>query len=540
MKTWKQVVVLAFLAGLTGLSLLAAGADIKLRLLEGVREGTAAGPTAVTSSYEKIDMMGTLPPDYSLDLEMAKIKKIFNMKDVKLITEANLKWPSRGDKIFHIIRFEGREFLVLVTPAATGPASKFRVEVFEQKDKDKRQANLLDTEFQLPADETVYLGFEDAKNDAYFLYLTWPSAGVEGGIEAGVEGGVVGEVQGGVEGGVEGGVQGGVAGGVEGGVKGGVEGGIVGREDVATPKLIKMVNPVYPEIARTAQIEGSVVLSATIDTQGRVVAVKVLRSIPLLDQAAVDAVKQWVYEPMKVKGQAKPVVFTVTVAFKLDDKKKKTATGADEDAVRATGDIKPPKLIKVVNPVYPEIARKAQVEGVVIIEATTDPSGRVFKAKVLRSVPLLDQAAVDAVKQWVYEPIKVKGKPVGIIFTVTVVFRLKDKADKGQVVSVSVNDEEFAKGAVKVEGDIKPPKLIKEVAPVYPEEARQTGMQGVVILGIRTDVEGKVKAVKILRSIPKLDQAAIDAVKQWEYEPLIIKGKPVEAVFTVTVRFALK
>jgi len=325
MKTWKQVVVLAFLAGLTGLSLLAAGADIKLRLLEGVREGTAAGPTAVTSSYEKIDMMGTLPPDYSLDLEMAKIKKIFNMKDVKLITEANLKWPSRGDKIFHIIRFEGREFLVLVTPAATGPASKFRVEVFEQKDKDKRQANLLDTEFQLPADETVYLGFEDAKNDAYFLYLTWPSAGVEGGIEAGVEGGVVGEVQGGVEGGVEGGVQGGVAGGVEGGVKGGVEGGIVGREDVATPKLIKMVNPVYPEIARTAQIEGSVVLSATIDTQGRVVAVKVLRSIPLLDQAAVDAVKQWVYEPMKVKGQAKPVVFTVTVAFKLDDKKMETS-----------------------------------------------------------------------------------------------------------------------------------------------------------------------------------------------------------------------
>jgi len=540
MKTWEKSLVLAFMAGLAGVSLLAAGADIKLRLLEGVREGTAAGPTAVTSSYEKLDMMGTLPPDYSLDLEMAKIKKIFNMKDVKLITEANLKWPSRGDKIFHIIRFEGREFLVLVTPAASGAASKFRVEVFEQKDKDKSQTNLLDTEFRLPANETVYLGFEDAKNDAYFLYLTWPTAGVEGGIEGGIEGGVVGEVLGGVEGGI--------AGGVEGGVKGGVEGGIVGPEDVAAPKLIKMVNPVYPEIARTAQIEGVVVLSATADAQGRVVAVKVLRSVPLLDQAAVDAVKQWVYEPMKVKGQTKPVVFTVTVAFKLDDKKKKTTgagpgqteEGAAEDVVRATGDIKPPKLLKVVNPVYPEIARQSQVEGVVIIEATTDPSGRVAKAKVLRSIPLLDQAAVDAVKQWVYEPIKVQGQPKGIIFTVTVAFRLKDKADKGKVVSLSVDDEEFAKGAVKVEGEIKPPKLIKEVMPVYPLAARQAHMTGVVILAVRINVEGKVKAVKILISIPKLDQAAIDAVRQWKYEPLLINGKPVEAVFTVTVRFVLK
>ncbi len=548
MKIWKKCVAFAFLAGLTGLSFLAASPDIKLRLLEGVREGTAAGPTAVTSSYEKLDLMGTLPPDYSLDLEIAKIKKIFNLKDVKLITEANLKWPPRGDKIFHIIRFEGRVFLLLVTPAASGSASKFRVEVFEQKDKDKSQTNLLDTEFQLPANETVYLGFEDAKNDAYFLYLTWPTAGVEGGIEGGIEGGVVGEVEGGVKGGIEGGIAGGVEGGVEGGVIGGVEGGIVGVEDVAAPKLIKMVNPVYPEIARTAQVEGSVLLSATADAQGRVVAVKVLRSVPLLDQAAVDAVKQWIYEPMKVKGQAKPVVFTVTVAFKLDDKKKKTTgagpdqteKGAAEDVIRATGDIKPPKLLKVVNPVYPEIARQSQVEGVVIIEATTDPSGRVANAKVLRSIPLLDQAAVDAVKQWVYEPIKVKGKPIGIVFTVTVAFRLKDKADKGKVVSLSVDDEEFAKGAVKVEGEIKPPKLVKEAAPVYPLKAKQGRVEGIVILAVRIETSGRVKAVKVLRSIPVLDQAAVDAVKQWEYEPIVIKGKPVEAVFTVTVRFVMK
>jgi len=89
------------------------------------------------------------------------------------------------------------------------------------------------------------------------------------------------------------------------------------------------------------------------------------------------------------------------------------------------GNIKPPKLIKEVQPEYPEIARQARVDGVVIIEATTDIYGRVASWKVLRSIPLLDQAAIDAVRQWVYEPMIIQGRPRGVIFTVTVRFKLK-------------------------------------------------------------------------------------------------------------------
>ena len=93
--------------------------------------------------------------------------------------------------------------------------------------------------------------------------------------------------------------------------------------------------------------------------------------------------------------------------------------------VRATGEIKPPQLIKKVEPVYPEEARKAQVEGTVILEATTDIKGLVQNIKVLNSVPLLDKAAIDAVKQWVYEPFVIDDEPIGVIFTVTVIFKLK-------------------------------------------------------------------------------------------------------------------
>jgi len=93
--------------------------------------------------------------------------------------------------------------------------------------------------------------------------------------------------------------------------------------------------------------------------------------------------------------------------------------------VRAIGSIKPPKLIKEVKPVYPEKAKEAEVEGEVILEATTDIYGRVQNVKVLKSIPLLDQAAVDAVRKWVYEPMIIDGKPRGVIFTVTVTFHLK-------------------------------------------------------------------------------------------------------------------
>jgi protein TonB len=62
---------------------------------------------------------------------------------------------------------------------------------------------------------------------------------------------------------------------------------------------------------------------------------------------------------------------------------------------------------------------------VVIIEAVTDIYGRVQHVKVLRSIPLLDQAAVDAVRQWVYEPMIINGRPRGVIFTVTVTFKLQ-------------------------------------------------------------------------------------------------------------------
>jgi len=81
--------------------------------------------------------------------------------------------------------------------------------------------------------------------------------------------------------------------------------------------------------------------------------------------------------------------------------------------------------VKNVPPVYPPIAQSARVAGMVIIEATIGADGKVKDAKVLRSIPLLDQAALDAVRQWVFTPTLLNGVPVPVIMTVTVNFTLQ-------------------------------------------------------------------------------------------------------------------
>jgi len=93
--------------------------------------------------------------------------------------------------------------------------------------------------------------------------------------------------------------------------------------------------------------------------------------------------------------------------------------------VRVGGNIRAPQKTRNVAPVYPQIAQSARVQGVVIIEATIGHSGKVQDARVLRSIPLLDQAALDAVRQWEYSPTLLNGVPVPVIMTVTVNFTLQ-------------------------------------------------------------------------------------------------------------------
>ena len=84
-----------------------------------------------------------------------------------------------------------------------------------------------------------------------------------------------------------------------------------------------------------------------------------------------------------------------------------------------------PKKIADARPLYPEIARAARREGTVVLEAVLDAAGRVTQLRVIQSVPLLDQAALDAVRQWRYTPSVYGGQPVSVLMTITIRFQLQ-------------------------------------------------------------------------------------------------------------------
>jgi len=242
------------------------------------------------------------------------------------------------------------------------------------------------------------------------------------------------------------------------------------------------------------------------------------------------------------------------------------------DPVRATGEIKGPKLIKKVEPVYPEEARKAGIEGIVILEATANKEGLVEDVKVLRSIPALDDAAIEAVKKWEYEPMIIDGEPHSVIFTITCNFKLDDKEKSGTEGGVVGGIQGGVKGGVeggvkggvaggvaggieggveggveagaetplKISGDMEAPKVLKKVEPIYPDLAKKAGISGTVVLEATIDELGKVIQLKIVESIPELNEAAIEAVKQWIYEPYILDGKPKKVQFSVTIDFKLR
>ena len=134
------------------------------------------------------------------------------------------------------------------------------------------------------------------------------------------------------------GVEGGVEGGIAGGTLGGIVGGLVDAPppppppapipaapqqpvriggQISAPELLQRVEPVYPDIAVVAKVQGTVILEAVVATDGTVESVKVLRPVKFLDGAAIDAVKQWRYKPLILNGMPTPFVLTVTLTFSI-------------------------------------------------------------------------------------------------------------------------------------------------------------------------------------------------------------------------------
>ena len=217
----------------------------------------------------------------------------------------------------------------------------------------------------------------------------------------------------------------------------------------------------YPVDALEKGIHGVVTVAITINPSGQVTTASVITGPPELRTSAFRAAMGLQFEPgpsmtsmtvpveylltanswgVRVGALGKPVW---TVAKVMNSPSTSPAAGTDPArALRVGGNIPPPRKIADVPPMYPEEAQKAKVQGVVLLEVVVDEGGNVSETRKLRSIPLLDQAAIDAVKQWKYTPTLLNGVPVPVLMAVTVNFTLRDGGPGSAVrLSVTVPDE---------------------------------------------------------------------------------------------------
>jgi len=197
----------------------------------------------------------------------------------------------------------------------------------------------------------------------------------------------------------------------------GVGGVPAGRIQVAdmSPHLLKRVPPTYPPAARSANIQGTVVLAAVIEKDGQVGQLDLVKGNSVLAPAAIEAVRQWRYQPYLVGGNPAEVETQIAVAFRL--KAAPVAKPLSGSAVitlqTITPGVVPPVQISLPPPEYTDQARDARLQGTVILLALIGSDGRIGDLTVTHAVGMgLDEKAIEAVRRWKFQPAQKKGKPV--------------------------------------------------------------------------------------------------------------------------------
>jgi TonB family protein len=184
----------------------------------------------------------------------------------------------------------------------------------------------------------------------------------------------------------------------------------------------------------------------------------------------------------------------------------------------------PGKLVRQVRPVYPAEAKEARITGKVRLEAVVAKDGKIQDLKIASGHPLLAAAAVEAVRQWEYAPVEKDGQPVAFKTQIDLNFTL---ADNGPA-------------PLEVAGGVQAGKLVNKVNPVYPADAKQQGLQGMVRLRATIGTSGAVETLDVREGDPALASAAVEAVKQWQYSPTMVNGAAVAVIVDIDINFTLQ
>lgn len=268
------------------------------------------------------------------------------------------------------------------------------------------------------------------------------------------------------------------------------ERGLVAAE-VECPRKVKNVAPKYPDEARRLLAQGDVELECVIDVAGVPNACRVVRARhEALEEAALLSVRQWRYEPLRIKGKPAPALVDLYVSFRLENS---------------------PWL--ATNVPVPPPTRPTQV--VMLALRSTDSTVRAAAAAELAGAAESRDEAYEAV--------------------------LRLRGDSEIRVRYAA---EWALGHLAPAGssllrDMTPPKLVRRTTPSYPQSAFRAGVQGNVEVEILVGEAGEVAYAEVRKSIPELDAAALDCVRQWHFEPARVDGAARAVVASAAVSFQI-
>lgn len=191
-------------------------------------------------------------------------------------------------------------------------------------------------------------------------------------------------------------------------------------------------------------------------------------------------------------------------------------------------------LLKVVNPEYPAELREKGISGKVVTKLVIDKQGSIVSASAGEGDPTLMEYALKAVQQWKFRPYIVNGHVVEVETTATI-----DFAAEEPYVRTTKPLPLTGPHKVRISQGVAQGLLIKKVAPQYPNEAKKKHLRGDVILTFTIDRTGHIINLHVVSGDPLFVQATLDAVKQWVYQPYMLKGEPVEVETTAKISFRM-
>ena len=301
----------------------------------------------------------------------------------------------------------------------------------------------------------------------------------------------------------------------------------------------RIVDPEYSDEARLAQFEGTVVVTGSVGEDGRLRDLRVNQSLGLgLDEKALEAVQQWRFSP-----GAGPI--SATVEFSVPAKQSRwhligVGFRPPEGASRPT----------VLTPFYPSgdgVFNGAAIEEARLLGAMgrqafitlsfdVDESGVPVHIQMERSSESVWESQAAAVlRQWRFLPGMKDGKPVSVPCMFDFAWGPRNLGSKEVSMLLTALHPPPPSS-----GDIKPPSVIYSPVPPYPEQARNSGLEGTVRVTLRVGEDGPPRDVRVTEGLdPAIDESVAATLGQWRFRPVLLNGQAASPFVIVEVKFQL-